>query len=80
MNKLKDQLFRTKVYDTCKNCSNEVCYLKKRIIFKQNSTKNPNHFYLDYIYNPKVYLTDIIDDLKKKKKITIIKRDKNVEM
>ncbi len=75
---LKDPRFRNKLFNECNSCKCENCYLKKKI--NQYGRGRNNIFHLNYIYNSNVFLTDLIDNIKKKKINYLIKGEKNVEV
>lgn len=63
MKRLKKDSFRKEILDFCSNkCLHENCFLKNRILNYQK--KWGNKFHLNYLYSSKVYLTDIIENLK----------------
>jgi len=75
---LKDPLFRSELLNECISCKCDNCFLKIKII--QYSRRRNNKFHLNYLYNSNVFLTDLIDIIKKKKINYLTKGEKNVEV
>jgi len=69
---LKDQKFRSLIYNSCTDCIKNECFLKKRMIYFQKKTNDKDYFYLDYLYNQNVFLTDILDKLINERKVEIL--------
>lgn len=79
MEKLKQDSFRKEILDFCPNkCLYDNCFLKNKILNYQK--KWGNKFHLNYLYDSKVYLTDIVEKLKRNKIEYITKSKDYVEM